>query len=215
MEKPVWTPDHRIHAIQLLHKIFVLKKGGKKDYIDYVESFSLVPEAYSSYVEDFRKSGDISNWFVTLNWKPDVNLSDVKIRINKVLKKKWISEYYYTFEQRGESEEECGKGIHTHMLLIDTGKTIPAQVKREIYSSVKSYVGNINHVDVRKVEKDWIEDKLQYMSGEKWDEGKDLKCKIDVLFRQRNNLKEMYSSKRDPGPTSPDPCYQGEMGTPA
>lgn len=134
-----------------------------------------------------------NNAFVTINWKPGTSVDTAIRLLRNVFQKTWVDKYHYTFEQRGEHIEELGKGFHSHLLFIEVDKP-KSQISREIYNTVKNYVGNKLHVDVRMIPTDWIADKLEYMRGNKWDSDKEQKTKMDVLWRQQNHLETIYES---------------------
>ena len=132
-------------------------------------------------------SEDRHNAFLTINWKPGTTPENTYNIITNIITKKWIDEYAITWEQRGEDEESLGTGYHNHILLINLEKP-KSQIHREIYSTVKNLVGNKFHVDVRMIPSSWIDDKLEYMNGNKWDPLKDKKSQMDRLFRAKYNL---------------------------
>jgi len=138
---------------------------------------------------------DLSCYFVTINWKSGVRPDQTVRVIQNILSKKWVPrEYYFVYEQRGTDTDSVGTGYHNHFLFIDLDKP-KCHIQREIFSTVKNLVGNKMHVDVRQIPKDWVQDKLDYMLGKKWDPEKDPKCHIDKIFRSINNLDALYASK--------------------
>lgn len=56
-------------------------------------------------------------YFLTVNPKPDITLTEFMKTIDKALRKKWITYFIMVIEQRGECEEELGKGFHTHIIF--------------------------------------------------------------------------------------------------
>lgn len=132
------------------------------------------------------------NYFITFNFKPDTSLNTIQKLISNVTRKKWMRNYYYNYEQRGESMSELGKGIHVHLIVKDLPKRM-SEVCRECYNTVKNYVGNKKHVNIKLTKDEFVQDKIDYIKGIKWDSEKDLKIKFDKIFREKNNLELYYS----------------------
>lgn len=141
-------------------------------------------DVYASYVRGDPRS----NAFVTINWKPGVK-PEVSLRLLQlILNKKWMpEEYYISHEQRGDTIDTIGTGYHIHILIVGINKP-RSQIHREIYSTVKNYVGTRHHIDVRMIPNSWLEDKKAYLRGEKWDGDKLEKVKMDKIFRLQHSL---------------------------
>lgn len=134
--------------------------------------------------------------FVTVNTKPDTPLADLMRKVEKALKKKWITDWMYCFEQRGTIDKDMGKGIHVH-ILINRG-TEPAKLKKEMRNTFKDLVGNAdcpNHINFgwRTTPSDVIKTQ-NYIKGIKKDTAKDAKHDADVQWRADNNLQPYYTS---------------------
>jgi hypothetical protein len=137
--------------------------------------------------------------FCTFNFDVDNQNIDSAMKFkNKLLAKKSMEKYAYTYEQRGECMEEIGKGLHMHF-LIERGEKKPAEWTRELYNTFKPFTGISLEVFKKNrmccfIGKEWAQDKIEYMSGNKWDQKKDLKCEFDVVYRQQNNLEILYNN---------------------
>jgi hypothetical protein len=136
--------------------------------------------------------------FCTFNFDVEHQNIDSAMKFkDKLCSKKSMEKYSYTYEQRGECLEDIGKGLHMHF-LIARGDKKPAEWTRELYNTFKPFTG-FSLDDFKKhrmccfISKDWAQDKIEYMSGKKWDQKKDLKCEMDVVFRQQNNLEILYN----------------------
>ena len=159
------------------------------------------------------KAEDRHNAFITINWKPGTTPENTHNIITNIITKKWIDEYAITWEQRGEDEDSLGTGYHNHILLINLEKP-KSQIHREIYSTVKNLVGNKFHVDVRMIPASWIDDKLEYMKGNKWDPAKAKKAQMDKLFRSKYEL-DHVSRKYAGAPRRARAKDSPRVGTPA
>lgn len=131
-------------------------------------------------------------FFATINFKPDIGIDTVLSAAYKVSSRSFVKKYAYSIEQRGESEETMGNGIHIHFLF--TTDTNRSHVVKYLYSSLKEYVGNPRHVDVREYPLSYWDDKISYIKGDKWDDEKTLKVETDRLFRKKNNIEQYYTS---------------------
>jgi len=142
-----------------------------------------------------------SHIFVTINPPPQYydnldNLKDFLQRLEKMVKgKKWIEEFFYVIEQRGEVESEIGKGFHAHIIL-NYPKLKPSLIRSQLgyyFTSIMDIkhnsIFNIQFIDYEQM----LRKKNSYLLGQKKDVSKHLKQKMDILFRQRYRLESAYS----------------------
>lgn len=141
----------------------------------------------------FAARSERSNlFFVTINFKPESTVHSILAVMSKLAARSFVKRYAYNIEQRGETVEEMGKGIHSHFLIAtDINQS---HLEKYIFSSVRTMVGNKRHVDVRKYSMSLWNDKLDYIKGLKWDSDKDLKIEVDNLFREKNNIDFFYTN---------------------
>lgn len=141
-----------------------------------------------------------STYFVTVNCKPDVTITELKKKVDKYVKRSMIRQAEWVFEQRGAHEGELGKGIHTHILVTQRGDVFDGKFKENTRNTFKSLVGNPQtHVDIRPVHKDHIADKRAYMKGAKTGDGKMEKVEMDRVWRAKYFLKEYYTHENTNG----------------
>lgn len=145
-------------------------------------------------VKEIKNNSDIKNLWITVNPQenPEV-LQDLQLAIEKLRYKKFVLKLQYSFEQRGETEEDAGKGVHLHMLLQRDLSTRYDNVKRSIHNIFDKLCGNSLHVCIKPCYDSWVEDKVSYLQGQKWDEDKDDKVKYDKLWRDKLGLKPTYT----------------------
>lgn len=138
--------------------------------------------------EQFADNFKTVAYLITINWDSNAHsVSDLQKPLQKVLSKKWLKNILIAHEQRGEILPDLGKGYHVHILAEGVDKP-PSQVHREIYNTVKNYVGNKRHVDIQPVKKEWLQDKKDYLTGKKFDSDKEQKCQLDIIFRKQYGL---------------------------
>lgn len=142
-----------------------------------------------SHLENAKKS---ELFFLTVNFKPDTTVYQVIEACDRISRRSFVQKYWYNIEQRGTSLEDMGKGLHTHFLFFST--TPISQVKRDIYNTVKCLVGNQLHVDLKRYPTEYLNDKIDYLNGKKWDPEKLDKVNTDKLFREEYMLSTIYSN---------------------
>jgi len=131
-------------------------------------------------------------YFLTVNPKPDITLTEFMKTIDKALKKRWINYYIMVIEQRGESEAELGKGFHTHIIFNKGIKH--CKVITEMSNTFKKMCDTSNYhlFNLKSIGEEEKKRKVEYILGEKADVEKHLKQQMDIIFRERNKLKSYY-----------------------
>jgi len=132
--------------------------------------------------------------FLTINPPPTLELNTFINAINKTLSKNWIDGYIYVIEQRGENHDELGKGFHTHILIKLTNHKKQSEVNREIKNTWKKIldIDNYHIMNIKFIDDDEQKRKQGYILGEKKEEIKHLKQKMDIEYRKVNNLRKYY-----------------------
>lgn len=151
-------------------------------------------------LSDKRKTKSSNKWiFATFNFNTENQNIDSAMKFkDKLLSKKSMEEYAYCYEQRGDTLEQVGKGLHMHFLINRKDKK-PSEWTRELWSAFKNYTGfkeeDWNNPKYRMccfVPESWAKEKIQYMSGLKWDDNKKIKCEMDVVMRAKYGLELIY-----------------------
>ena len=118
--------------------------------------------------------------------------------IRSIFSWSWVNEMYYVLEQRGDTEGDMGRGAHTHILIPDWDNEA-SKAEEQITKKFRKYVGEtlygkklreVLNIQTKKFE--WLGDKMEYIKGEKTDEGKPQKQTIDKLWRKKNNYEAIY-----------------------
>lgn len=162
------------------------------DINEYSQVFSAVMEHKKKYLKSLVKEEPEIYW-ITVNPMPEAKLDIILKSLQNFTNRKAVRDYHYTIEQRGESEHEIGKGMHAH-LLLKWDRRQNKYVKQFLIESCKRIVGNYSHniLNIRRITPDIYQDKLDYLQGKKWDKDKDLKIKFDKVFRDKNNILDIY-----------------------
>lgn len=125
---------------------------------------------------------------ITINPK-DGNERDFIEKVHKIQKWKWITDMYYTFEQRGTTDIH---GIHCHIVL-QRGNKAPCHIKDQLYRTFMKYIGSKSCIDLKDLKTDIdVKKALQYIQGKKSDESKLEKLDSDKKMREQLGLKDFY-----------------------
>lgn len=145
--------------------------------------------------EERDKEKDSDYIFITVNPRDDVNFWSFYKKVNDVIKKKWITQYAYSFEQRGETDNDVGFRPHAHILLYRKGKSY-SEIVREFKSSFRKMCNVDNeHILNFKIVKMGTELQIvNYISGDKKDDWKLPKVVNDRKWREINNLQNVYDN---------------------
>lgn len=131
-------------------------------------------------------------YMVTVNADPETEVKPFVEKASKWVQQKHIQEAEYVFEQRSETVEEAGKGMHMHCILkTDTNKQ---DLIKRTYNTFKHFVGGNAAIDVRPVYDNYLEQKRQYIRGMKAGEKKQQRVFVDIYWRNINNLKDIYTT---------------------
>jgi len=152
-------------------------------------------EGYKNNIDN--KFGNIL--FITVNPRPDVPLADFMKAMKKYTKKIWIESYMYVIEQRGTTEEESGKGFHSHILLWKPDNKKSHEVIRETKNTFKNIcsIDNPSILNIKNCKEEDVNKRKNYMIGLKdlkYDPTKQEKQNIDIGWRIRNNIDSVYFS---------------------
>lgn len=166
----------RVKTSLMKKKIYEEIMKGEHDTFLYKFSEMLSKETSKSQVRFIT---------ISLDCTQDQIVNKVKICNNLITKLKFIPEdSQWVYEQRGESEEDCGKGLHIH-LWMEKSKKSPFEITRDI---AKPFGIAKNFVNVKTVPRSIAE---KYMSGNKT-ESKMSKVSWDTVMRQKYSIAQIY-----------------------
>lgn len=160
----------------------------------YDQDYELYEKLSNELKEKNKTSDPKFAGFITINPKTnDPTIIPELLKLcEKCVQKYWVSKYAYVIEQRSDDPANIS-GVHAHLLIQRDIK--PSHFEREVRSTFKKLVGiPSKHIHISWKRKDWVNDKLEYMKGNKTGEGKDLKIPVDVYMRERYDIKTMYES---------------------
>lgn len=150
-----------------------------------------------SPVKDKRKA-DTGMYFITVSPPPEANLQEFIRATHQFMALKVIKDGSYVFEQRSETEDEMGRGFHTHILC--QRQTKPSAFKKELkriflkffrsdcFGQKQFFMENVEIAEKHK--------KIRYMKGEKYGKSKAKKCSMDKIWRKSVLLNDMYDTEQ-------------------
>lgn len=153
----------------------------------------------NTIVKERKTIKNYSHIFLTINPPPQMMLMDFQKTIEKTLQttkglKLWIEGYLYVLEQRGENEDELGKGFHTHILIKLRDHKKKSHIDRELKNQWKNTLDTDNYhiFNIKYIDQEEQLRKQNYMLGRKSESIKHLKQDMDIIWRQNNQLKKYY-----------------------
>lgn len=138
--------------------------------------------------------------FITINPDPSLKLSvkDMNDKLSKVCKSTRIIEYLYSIEQRGDTIDTMGNGIHSHILVKHIFPKF-CKLRQHFYNNFKNVIGNIKHIDIKYCKSVIdVSNRINYINGEKIDKEKMDKVNIDKKWREQWNIDDTYGNLLGP-----------------
>jgi len=157
--------------------------------------FRMYEERYAHLKKQQEISENSKYIFITINPNSQITLLDFINKMTKMMSKKWITNYLYVYEQRGETEAELGKGFHFHCILEKPKTKAYAHMIRELSNSANSVcdTSNFHFFNIKSISEEECQRKIIYITGRKADDAKHLKQDMDILWRQKSNLLSFYN----------------------
>lgn len=146
--------------------------------------------------EGLTKSDKLKQtFFITIRPNSnEVNFITFHNDIAKFVDRKCFNNFTLTFEQKGESENELGKGFHAH-IIANMKQRSKTEVLRDTISTFKKYTNtNCIQVDIIKDEENY-QRTIKYIKDYESDDGHKASTKEwDALWREKESLKEYYDT---------------------
>lgn len=165
-----------------------------KKFEEYLEFSSRLHERY---VEMCGSAKGDREYFITI--RPDTtkcDFIDFKSKVEKFVSRKCFIDYTYSFEQKGESYEDLGKGFHVH-IVAKMKQASKSNVLRDTLSSWNDWISKdliapncicvVPTNNGAKLVQDYL---LEYKSD---DEHKEPTKKWDEIWRTNESLDKLYS----------------------
>jgi hypothetical protein len=132
-------------------------------------------------------------YFITINPRPNTDVEEFKSHVLGIWNWCWIQKMYVVLEQRGDTPETRGNGLHAHV-LIEKCNNEWGKINTQIRDKFKKFCDSPyeNTINVKSKKREWLNDKLDYIKGLKTDHGKPDKVIQDQLWRENLQIKPIY-----------------------
>lgn len=188
----------KLLSLQAKHKPQVYRDT----FIHYVDILDELDELEETDDNSGLSSKDTLAYFVTVN--PDTALprwdfSTFVDKVERFVRRKFVSFYYYSFEQGGSTPETVGNHPHVHILIYldkSNQQSQPKKVKRAIQTTFESFCDTKNNTfcNIKPISADKIEIKRRYIMGRKSKKEKIEKIEFDNHFRAALGLQPYYTN---------------------
>lgn len=143
-----------------------------------------------SYKKELEKNSGTFFW-ITLNFRPDVSLHDIMKTMDRIVKRKEFTHLEYGYDQRGDTDETCGTGIHVHAVLKRISAMQKNQAIKWLHNTCKDLLTKEN-IHVKQHSMKFYEDKRDYIKGKKFKEDKQLVAEYTAAWRMEKMLYMIY-----------------------
>lgn len=168
----------------------------EKVSVEEINLFTEIKEMRSKVDEKAKKY--TKYMWLCCNPNPLVTFDEFMKIVRKAMTKSWLtdSHYLWVIEQRGETEDEAGKGFHFHALFVKPDNKKYCEVIREMASTFNKATDTscISFYRLQGVSEEEFKRKIGYITALKADDKKHLKQSIDRLWRPKVGLEQYYSS---------------------
>lgn len=185
-------------AIHQAHKECLIKSLKSRLHLYYEEY--LDSEEFLLKFPHFRDCKDKAEKitsryiFLTVNPEPTITLKMFRDTIEKAVSKKWLINYVYVLEQRGDKDEEMGRGFHAHFIIDTDGKKYHEAI-RELKNTFKK-VCDVSYncvFNIRNIKEEQFIRFIKYIVGIKNQIFKHSKQNMDKIWRDTNHIANYYS----------------------
>lgn len=180
----------------------VQEKAEKKVYADYlIQQYKILieskedltspfliaaREAFQLTTKLYKQKVSSEHYWVSVNPSNDKELDELIKKVDKYVGRRFITGIIYTYEW-------CRNGTpHVHMLVHQL-ELSDKDFRKNTKNTFKNLVGNLKCIDIKRVPSDWIQDKIDYLQGNKWDPEKDDMIESDKLKREEFELEPYYA----------------------
>lgn len=157
-----------------------------KEYEDnYDPLLAELQRVYSENAKARKHKVNHTYYFVSVSPRPGTGVEPLLKKIQKLAKKRSIEGTMYCIEWNKNQEPHCHILVH-QLQCSDT------DFRKNTKNTFKNLVDNTRCINIRGVPEDWIEEKKEYIRGEKWDTEKDEMIEYDRYKREQLGLEPYY-----------------------
>ncbi len=133
-------------------------------------------------------------YFITISPKEGIDYEEFFEAVRTACNWIFMEEGMYAYEQRGTKDIH---GIHVHIVLMKYNvkpKTLQSRMETKFKQFCEPCKGSYEYViNVRQKKSEFLQDKIDYITGKKNDDDKSEKIYLDKIMREKYNLKEYYT----------------------
>lgn len=143
---------------------------------------------------DQRKESSSTHFMVTINLDPKFTWEQLHVKVQKAIKKKWVTYWMYAIEQRSESAP--AHGFHAHIIFARNDYEV-SRCRKELTNTFRKLVGNVKAIKFHP----WVNTEQgllniqNYVMGKKKSE-KLAKVEYDKVWRASVALDDYYCSSK-------------------
>lgn len=160
----------------------------------------------------FELKGNLKQtYFITV--RPDtkkITFKNFMILCNKYFSRKCFNTFLYSYEQKGTSPETLGQGFHIHIIAEMTFKSKGETLRATQSTFNQCTAPNCVDVSLVKTQKDYENINGYLLNYESKDGHKIITKEWDTLWRQKNNLHDIYNNEFGSLPVS-SPVLAGKI----
>lgn len=159
-----------------------------------------------NYLQSLREKNSRAYWgLFSIRPAENNNLIAFLDTIHKITRKKWLKDNCcYVFEQKGESLDTQGEGMHAHILFVLHGvlhgkkQKSRKQCLDEVIDTMERSSIKIESqgVDLRTGSKEDLGQVYNYLVGDKADAKKHAAQEIDKVWREANEMQDLYGNSK-------------------
>lgn len=173
----------------------------------FCKILNISEQLHSKYIE--LKNQNYNNYFITIRPRPEIKFIEFFNKVVKYIKRASFIEYRLSFEQKGCNEDDLGHSFHCHIVTLKSKWRSKGECLRDTISSFnKLCEPNCIQVEITKNPKELIQSYLiDYKSN---DEHKVITKEMDFIWRNNNNLKDIYTEEDTLSPRK-EPIKSGQV----
>ncbi len=149
-----------------------------------------------------KKEREKPLFMITINPNDTVDFNELWNEVVSLTRSVWFAEGYITWEQRGETAEEMGNGLHIHILMLTYNIKfclLQKNLTRKFgpYVNLQKLRETLNISNKPRNELDIILDEYIFQNNKQ--EEKEKKIEIDKVWREKLGIKPYYYFKTEIG----------------
>ncbi len=153
---------------------------------------------YADYLQIYKTltaviKGGANFTFITISISDDSKLKKFVEKVAWFVKRKYVDKHFYSFEQRSKPDDKKEYGVHVHIIASYRKMIVLNQFEKNVHTTFSAYATDAA-IYMNFIMDEYIEDKVNYLNGDKWSDHKQLLVTQDVVWRNKNSLQDYYTN---------------------